>query len=150
MNFDYRGKRNPVTIVETYASRLMDYQAEDIIAGDYIFGEFKESLLKKYLDLLTLDNLNIYFVSKTFEKDCNLTENYYGSKYYKEKLTITEDEINSYNCKDIFDYPPENNFIAQNFDILPPPEKISKYPEKIIDHKNMSGDHLNYSVLNTC
>ena len=49
--------------------------------------------MKKYLDLLTLDNLNIYFVSKTFEKDCNLTENYYGSKYYKEKLTITEDEI---------------------------------------------------------
>jgi len=103
--------------------------------------------LKKYLDLLTLDNLNIYFVSKTFEKDCNLTENYYGSKYYKEKLTITEDEINSYNCKDIFDYPPENNFIAQNFDILPPPEKISKYPEKIIDHKNMEVWYLQDAIF---
>ena len=147
MNFDYRGKGTPVSIVETYASRLMDYPAEDIIAGGLIFGEFKESLLKKYLDLLTLDNLNIYFVSKTFEKDCNLTENYYGSKYYKEKLTITEDEINSYNCKDIFDYPPENNFIAQNFDILPPPEKISKYPEKIINHKNMEVWYLQDTIF---
>ena len=147
MNFDYRGKGTPVSIVETYASRLMDYPAEDIIAGGLIFGEFKESLLKKYLDFLTLDNLNIYFVSKTFEKDCNLTENYYGSKYYKEKLTITEDEINSYNCKDIFDYPPENNFIAQNFDILPPPEKISKYPEKIIDHKNMEVWYLQDAIF---
>ena len=120
---------------------------KDIIAGGCVFGEFKESLLKKYLDLLTLDNLNIYFVSKTFEKDCNLTENYYGTKYYKEKLNITEDEINSYNCKDIFDYPPENNFIAQNFDILPPPEKISKYPEKIIDHKNMEVWYLQDAIF---
>ena len=104
-------------------------------------------LLKKYLDLLTLDNLNIYFVSKLFEKECNLTENYYGTKYYKEKLNITEDEINSYNCKDIFDYPPENNFIPKNFDILTPPEKISKYPEKIIDHKNMEVWYLQDAIF---
>ena len=147
MIFDYKIKVDPTSMVEKCASNLMDYPPEDIITSSNLYGEFKESLLKKYLDLLTLDNLNIYLCSKLFEKDCNLTENYYGTKYYKEKLTITEDEINSYNCKDIFDYPPENNFIAKNFDILPPPEKISKYPEKIIDHKNMEVWYLQDAIF---
>ena len=137
MQFDYKSKGTPISVVQNCVSNLMDYAPEDVITSTNLFGEYKESLIKKYLDLLTLDNLNIYFCSKVFEKECNLTEEYYGTKYYKEKLSITEDEINSYNCKDIFDYPPENNFIPKNFDLLPPPEKIGKYPEKIIDHKNM-------------
>ena len=137
MQFDYKSKGTPISVVQNCVSNLMDYAPEDVITSINLFGEYKESLIKKYLDLLTLDNLNIYFCSKVFEKECNLTEEYYGTKYYKEKLSITEDEINSYNCKDIFDYPPENNFIPKNFDLLPPPEKIGKYPEKIIDHKNM-------------
>ena len=137
MQFDYKSKGTPISVVQNCVSNLMDYAPEDVITSTNLFGEYKESLIKKYLDLLTLDNLNIYFCSKVFEKECNLTEEYYGTKYYKEKLNITEDEINSYNCKDIFDYPPENNFIPKNFDLLPPPENISKYPEKIIDHKNM-------------
>ena len=137
MQFDYKSKGTPISVVQNCVSNLMDYAPEDVITSTNLFGEYKESLIKKYLDLLTLDNLNIYFCSKVFEKECNLTEQYYGTKYYKEKLSITEDEINSYNCKDIFDYPPENNFIPKNFDLLPPPEKIGKYPEKIIDHKNM-------------
>ena len=147
MKFDYKSKSTPLTIVENCVFNLMEYAPEDVITSTHLFGEFKEPLLKKYLDLLTLDNLNIYFVSKLFEKECNLTENYYGTKYYKEKLNITEDEINSYNCKDIFDYPPENNFIPKNFDILPPPEKISKYPEKIIDHKNMEVWYLQDTIF---
>ena len=147
MQFDYKSKSTPLTMVENCVSNLMEYAPEDVITSTHLFGEFKEPLLKKYLDLLTLDNLNIYFVSKLFEKECNLTENYYGTKYYKEKLNITEDEINSYNCKDIFDYPPENNFIPKNFDILPPPEKISKYPEKIINHKNMEVWYLQDTIF---
>ena len=147
MSFDYQSKKSPITIVEKYASNLMDYKPEDVISGGKLFGEFNEQLLKKYLDLLNLDGLNIYFLSKLFEKECNLTEKYYGTKYSKEKLNITEDEINSYNCNDIFDYPPENNFIPKNFDILPPPEKISKYPEKILSNKNMEVWYLQDTIF---
>ena len=147
MLFDYKGKGTPISVVQSCASNLMEYAPEDVITSTHLFGEYKESLIKKYLDLLTLDNLNIYFCSKAFEKECNLTEKYYGAKYYKEKLNITEDEINSYNCKDIFDYPPENNFIPKNFDLLPPPEKIGKYPEKIIDHKNMEVWYLQDTIF---
>ena len=97
--------------------------------------------------MLTLDNLNIYFISNIFEKECNLTEPHYGTKYCKEKINITEEEINSYKNKHIFDYPPVNDLIPKNFDILPPPEKINKYPEKIKSHKNIEVWHLQDTIF---
>lgn len=129
MSFDYKAKLSPISTTKAYASRLMDYEPKDVIIGSYC-AEINEDLIKKYLNMLQLDNLNIYFLTNLFEKECTLTEKYYGTKYSKEKITITEDEINAYKCEHIFDYPPENNFIPKNFDILPPPEKISEYPEK--------------------
>ena len=131
-------KKNPSprTATKTYVSNLIDYNPEDVIKGDFP-SEYNEDLTKKYLNMLQLNNLNIYFITNLFRKDCGLTEKYFGTKYSKEKITITEEEINSYKYEYLFDYPPVNEFIPKNFDLLPPPEKISKYPEKIKSHKNM-------------
>ena len=147
MTFDYSPKLGPSTSARRYAESLMRYAPQDIISGPILAGEINEPLIKKYLDMLTLDNLNIYFTSKLFEKECTLTEQYYGAKYCKEKINITEEEINSYTCDHIFDYPPENKFIPKNFDLLPPPEKISKYPEKIKSHKNMEVWYLQDTIF---
>ena len=59
----------------------------------------------------------------------------YGTKYSKEKITITNEEIDLYKCDYNFDYPPENKFCPQNLDILPAVENAPKYPEKINDSK---------------
>ena len=142
INFNYMNKSTLSSATKTYSSNLMDYAPEDVIAGNILFGEFNEDLIKKYLDMLTLDNLNIYFDSKIFEKECNLTEEYYGTKYCKEKIDITEEEINSYTCDHIFDYPPENEYIPKNFDLLPIPEKINLYPEKILSNSNIEVYYL--------
>ena len=83
-----------------------------------------------------MDNLNISFISKSLEKECNLTEKWYGTKYSKEKLKITEEEINSYKSEYIFDYPPENKFCPKILDILPICENPPKYPEKIMNEQN--------------
>ena len=83
-----------------------------------------------------MDNLNISFISKSFEKECNLTEKWYGTKYSKEKLKITEEEINLYKSEYIFDYPPENKFCPKNLDILPICENPPKYPTKIMNEQN--------------
>ena len=146
--FDYQIKLSPSVATEGYVDSLMDLKPEDVIAGNYLYGEYKESLIKKYLDMLTLNNLNIYYLSKSFEKECNLTEPYFRTKYCKEKINITEEEINSYKHEHIFDYPPVNEFIPKNFDILPPPEKINKYPEKIKSHKNMEVWYLQDTIFN--
>ena len=147
MEFDYLGKRDPIKVTQTFSSNLLDLPPEKIMSRTIFLEEFNEPIIKKYLDMMNLDNLNVYISSKSFEKECTLTEKYFGTKYCKEKLNITEEDINSYKCDHVFDYPPENNLIPQNFDLLPPPEKISKYPEKIIDHKNMEIWYLQDTIF---
>ena len=136
MNFDYRNKLSPTNATKGYASLLMDYRPEDVLFAGSIIKEFNEPLIRKYLDLLTLDNLNIYFISKTFENECNITEKWYGTKYSKEKINITDEEVTSYKCEHILDYPPKNNFIPKNFDIFPFHDDIGKFPVKMVDKKN--------------
>jgi insulysin len=83
-----------------------------------------------------LENLNISFISKSLKNECNLTEKIYGTKYTKEKLKITQEEIDSYKCDHIFDYPPENKFCPKNLEIFPTGENAPKYPEIILDERN--------------
>ena len=111
LGFDYKNKLSPLGATEKYATLLMKYKPEDILFAGSVFKEYNEPLIRKYLDLLTLDNLNIYFLSNKFEKECNLTEQWYGTKYSKEKINITDEEINSYTCEHYLDYPPQNKFI---------------------------------------
>ena len=147
LKFDYKNKLKPINATQGYVSQLMNCKPEDVLFAGSIFKEYNEPLIRKYLDLLTLDNLNIFFLSKSFEKECNLTEKIYGTKYCKEKMNITEEEINSYSCNHNLDYPPENKFIPKDLSIYPFPENIGKYPEKIIDSENCEVWHLQDNIF---
>ena len=136
LKFDYRDKKKPIDFTEKYSEYLILYKPEDIFIGETLYKEYNEELIKKYLDLLNMNNLNIYYISKSLEKECNLTEKWYGTKYSKEKMKITKEEVDSYKSEYIFDYPPENKFCPKNLDILPDDENPSKYPEKILDEQN--------------
>ena len=136
INFDFKNKSKPLDLAEKYAGYLIEYKPEDIFIGKYLYKEYNEELIKKYLDLLNMDNLNIYFMSKSLEKECNLTEPIYGTKYTKDKLQIKKEEVDAYKCEHIFDYPPVNKFIPKNLDIFPIRENPPIYPEKIMDEPN--------------
>ena len=136
LQFDFRDKKKPSDFTEKCAEYLILYKPEDIFIGNSLYKEYNEELIRKYLDLLNLQNLNITFLSKSLEKECDLTEKWYGTKYAKEKLTITNEEIESYKCEHIFDYPPENKFIPKNLEIFPIEENSPKYPEIIMNEEN--------------
>ena len=136
LKFDFKNKKKPIDFTKDYAGYLMTYKPEDVFTGQFLYKEFNEELIRKYLDLFKMENLNIYFISKSLEKECNLTEKIYGTKYSKEKLNITKEEIESYKCDHIFDYPPENKFCPKNLEIFPIGDNPPKYPEKIMDEEN--------------
>ena len=136
INFDFRNKSKPIDFAQTYAGDLMKYKPEDIFTGRYLYKEYNESLIKKYLNLLNMDNLNIYFISKSLEKECNLIEKIYGTKYAKGKLEIKKEEVDAYKCEHIFDYPSENKFLPKKLDIFPIKDNPPIYPEKIMDEPN--------------
>ena len=52
-------------------------------------------IVKEYFDALKLENLNVYFLSKSLEKDCTIKEKWFGTLYTKQPLleVINENEI---------------------------------------------------------
>ena len=132
--FDYKNKLEPINFVKTYINNLRNYENEDVLTGSYLIKEFDEELIKKYLNLLNIENCNIYIFSKIYENECNLIEKWYETKYNKEKFTFSLNDIINYKCNHKLDYPPKNLFIPNNFDILPiMNENMTVYPEKILN-----------------
>ena len=147
IKFDFRNKIKPFDFSKKYVKNLMYYKPEDVFTGEELYKEFDENLMREYLNMFNLNNLNICFLSQKFEKECTNIEKYYGIKYFKEKLNIKKEEIDKYNYTGgIFDYPPENNFVPKNLNIYPIPvtnsENIKKYPELILDSENCKGFFL--------
>ena len=137
INFDYRNKKKADDFTQKWAEHLLLYEPEDVFVGDYLIKEYNKELLRKYLDMFNLDNLIISFVSKSLEKECTLTEKFYGTKYSKEKLTIKKEDIVNFKYdKHIFDYPPENKFFPKNLEVFPSSQPEQKYPQLILDKEN--------------
>ena len=148
LQFDFKNKLPPFDFAKNYSTYLIEYKPEDVFTGKSLYKEYNEELIKRYLDLLNMENINIYFISKSLENECNLTEKFYGTKYTKEKIKITKEEIESYKCEHIFDYPPENKFCPKNIDIFPIDEGSPIYPEKIFDKENCKVWFLQDKIFN--
>ena len=81
IDFDNKSKKTPVSFTQLYVDNLLYYKPEDVFIGKYLYKEYNKELIRKYLDMFNLNNLVINFVSKSFEKECTLTEEIYGTKY---------------------------------------------------------------------
>ena len=153
IKFDFRNKKKPIDFTKKNCENLMLYKPEEVFTGKELFKEYNEKLLKNYLDMFDLNNLNICLLSKSFENECKLTEKFYGTKYSKEKLDLNQEEIDKFKYdeeKYIFDYPPENKFAPKNLEIYPNhnPEKIIKYPELIFNKENCKAYFLQDNEFN--
>lgn len=49
--------------------------------------EYDEGLIANVLNSLTSENMRVYLVSKSTEKDCDMTEAIYGGKFTYAKFT---------------------------------------------------------------
>ena len=154
IKFDFRKKKKAVDFTKTHCDYLLLYKPEDVFTGNTLLQEYNEELLKKYLDMFDLNNLIICFVSKSLEKECNLTEKFYGTKYAKEKLNIKTEDIDAYKFDENlykFDYPPENKFAPKNLEIFQVPKSENnkaKYPELILNEENCKAYFLQDSEFN--
>jgi insulysin len=143
IKFDFKNKEDPTSYVSHLAHNFTVYPAENILSGDYLISSFNENLISKYLNGLSANNLNIYLVSKSIkESECSYTEQWYDTKFEKFKFEKYSNS-NKQNIYDLFsnpseemishslDYPPQNKFIPNNFDILEKTNLLPKYPFKV-------------------
>jgi insulysin len=141
LKFDFKNKENAMDYTSTLARNFVEYEPEDVLTGAYIYDSLNEELINKYLQSLKVDNLNIYLISKDVDKDTNLTERWYGTKYSKEKfgsdfVSRHCDPKTHHDCSHSLDYPPENVFIPQNLNILSH-DKTCQHPEKLVDEEGL-------------
>lgn len=128
IDFDYRNKKSPSDYVEDLSFSMQRFPPEDILTGGNIMQKYDKELIKKYVDALKLDNLNVYFLSKSFEKECTMVEKWYKTQFTKQPLldVINESEITQHQCSHPLGYPPKSNFIPTNFDLVSFDEKEDK------------------------
>ena len=135
ITFDYYEKDDPIDNCINLAENLRLYPINKVILSDFIIEDFDPKLIEKTLNSLTLQNLNIYIMSRDKKGLNYIKENWMEIEYYKEKF-------NNFPLIDIsnFDlgYPMKNIFIPENFDLIDfkqfniNPNEF-KYPKKIID-----------------
>jgi insulysin len=150
IKFDFKNKEDPTSYVSDLAYNFTIYNPDDILTGPYIISSYDENLIRKYMDSLVLQNLNIYLSSKSLD-DLNSTEFWYGTKFSKEKFVDNLEGKYSFIIKDKFDknlfkhkmdYPPVNKFLPTNFNLQfhsqNDLEKLEIYPEKIKESESSS------------
>ena len=141
LRFAFQDKVPPQSAVCQLAEVLPKYPVEDLLQLGYLYEEYNEKLLQETIKRFQLNNMRILLLSKEFEKKCNLTEEFYGTKYTSEPLSteITELYTNPWKVqpkitKKKLDYPPENTFIPTDFTLRNEGKPdLPQYPQKILE-----------------
>ena len=133
LDFDNMSKQQPNEYVEDLSKNMFSYDIEDILCQDQLIQKYSPELIKKYLNELKLTNLNVYLFSQSLEEECTLKEKWYGTKFNRQPLSevINFAEIAKHKCSHQLDYPPRNEFIPTNFDLIPKSENDTEYPVEI-------------------
>lgn len=150
IEFDFFEKDDPMNICSDTAHNMALYEPEDIISGPYLIEYYDEAMIKKYMDAITTDNMNIYLTSKKFEEEFHndkevIVEKWYGTKYKKEKFDF--EQIDKMMNLDVYDYsvlgyPPKNVFLPKNLELINLDQVYdtelanAKVPQKIYKDEN--------------
>ncbi|KAI0989670.1 hypothetical protein GJ496_002399 [Pomphorhynchus laevis] len=128
-NFEYSEKITPWSYVSNIVDDLPLYNLEDCISGNQIMYEIRPDLVENIIDHLTPNNCSIFISSSTFANITDKTEHWYGTKY--KEGSIPDELLQKWeNCgvSSMFYKPNRNDFIPENFDIIPYNEADSSGP----------------------
>ncbi|XP_003701355.1 insulin degrading metalloproteinase isoform X2 [Megachile rotundata] len=134
MNFRFKEKSSPSDYVTNVVHILKDYPMEDVLIVNNLFPLWKPELIEWVTEYLKPENVRIHVIGKLYESIADETEKWYGTKFKKEKIPqyIIDTWINAGLNSDL-QLPPKNEFIAENVDIKPAEDNVTKFPVIIED-----------------
>uniref|UniRef100_A0AAX7U6Y9 Insulin-degrading enzyme n=1 Tax=Astatotilapia calliptera TaxID=8154 RepID=A0AAX7U6Y9_ASTCA len=113
---------------------LQHYPLEEVLSAEYFLEDFKPDLIEMVLDKLRPEHVRVIVVSKSFEGQTDITEEWYGTQYKQE--AISEETIKKWANADLngkFKLPMKNEFIPTNFEIYPLEKDSPSVPTLIKD-----------------
>ncbi|EEE67441.1 insulin-degrading enzyme-like 1, peroxisomal [Oryza sativa Japonica Group] len=126
MGFHYRDKSPPIHYVVNISSNMQIFPPEDWLIASSVPSKFSPDAIQNILNDLTPDNVRIFWESKKFEGQTNLTEPWYGTSYSVEAVTpsIIQKWVNMAPMEDLH-IPKPNIFIPSDLSLKNVEEKGS-------------------------
>ncbi|NKB76227.1 MAG: hypothetical protein GKR96_04070 [Gammaproteobacteria bacterium] len=93
--FQFSGEASPGNLVQSLASRMHQYETQDLLSGPYLMTEFKSERIHDILSYLTPTNVNITVIAKEVATDFDTRTAYYDVAYALEK--ISEESLDIWN-----------------------------------------------------
>lgn len=125
MSFKFKDKSSPQACVKDTVTSLQQYPIEEVLTASCLYSEWRPDLINILKDYLVPDKIRVHVVGKAFESQADSVEQWYGTKFRKEKIPI--EQIEKWKCAGINEalhLPKKNEFIPTIFDIKPR-EKVS-------------------------
>ncbi|KAL6254449.1 hypothetical protein P5V15_014497 [Pogonomyrmex californicus] len=120
INFCFQEKHVPMSYVSSIVHKLQEYPMTEVLCAKRVFNEWRPDLIDEIMKYLIPENIRIHLVAKACENIANETENWYGTKYKKEKISKeTMDMWNNAGYNSDLKLPSKNEFIPTKFDIKP-------------------------------
>uniref|UniRef100_A0AAX7VC14 Insulin-degrading enzyme n=1 Tax=Astatotilapia calliptera TaxID=8154 RepID=A0AAX7VC14_ASTCA len=132
--FRFKDKERPRDYTSKIAGLLQHYPLEEVLSAEYFLEDFKPDLIEMVLDKLRPEHVRVIVVSKSFEGQTDITEEWYGTQYKQE--AISEETIKKWANADLngkFKLPMKNEFIPTNFEIYPLEKDSPSVPTLIKD-----------------
>eukprot|EP00041_Stephanoeca_diplocostata_P008803 m.131877 g.131877 ORF g.131877 m.131877 type:complete len:1030 (+) comp17483_c0_seq1:47-3136(+) len=147
MAFRFQDKTPPASTCSSLAKNLRLYPPAHVLSAHYDLDVFDPAATQSLLDELNPDNLRLLLVAKEIKDsipDTEMqTEKYYETLYCK--VDFEEAQLALWKSAQPvpeFHYPPQNQFIASDLSILPPPTGVaSEVPSLVHDSARLKVWH---------
>ena len=109
------------------------YPPVNYINGSDLYFEYNPVAIKAFLDALTADKVNIMVIDKKFnDEEFEKVEPWFSTKYTDMEIPMEwRENWNNIEPMPEFHLPESNNFITDDFTLLPVPEDLQEIPIKI-------------------
>eukprot|EP00123_Amoebidium_parasiticum_P011335 comp20655_c0_seq1/m.26799 comp20655_c0_seq1/g.26799 ORF comp20655_c0_seq1/g.26799 comp20655_c0_seq1/m.26799 type:complete len:1155 (-) comp20655_c0_seq1:25-3489(-) len=136
MSFDFEEPSEPIDFVEDVAASMTQYADEDILTGSYLNEEFDPETISEILAMMTPERVRVILHCRSFEKECQLSEHWFGTKYAEEP--ISQSDIDYWNTCTIegLALPQRNEFLPQSFDLKTSPNVVEDDPQVVYESEH--------------
>ena len=135
LRFRYKESVEPINYARSLASDLHYYPVVDLLRGPYMMADYDEALIKQYLAKLTPDNLLVTVTAP--EVTVNAKSPFYQTDYLKQKIEpalLAQWQAAGLNEQILL--PKSNEFIADDFTLIPSSRDKSATPEMLLNQTN--------------